>query len=99
MELSHASTLFIHHLIYASPLIELRLENVLFQRKYAWELIIDAIDYSLLETFSVSNAAECQNSSAKDRWTFLVAQSLVSLEDWWTMESLAENLEDVEMDD
>lgn len=66
LQLSHASALFIHDLIYASSLIELRLENIQFQSKYDWELIIDTIDYSLLETFSVPDGAVCQPSSAKD---------------------------------
>ncbi|KAG0011616.1 hypothetical protein BGZ81_002075 [Podila clonocystis] len=48
--LTHSSTLFLHELVSASPLIELHLENVLLQDKHDWCLIIDCTDPLLLQT-------------------------------------------------
>ncbi|KFH66248.1 hypothetical protein MVEG_08348 [Podila verticillata NRRL 6337] len=46
--LSHVSVLFIHNLIYSSPLVDLSLENVHLQDNQDWDLVIDAIDFSEL---------------------------------------------------
>ncbi|KAG0030601.1 hypothetical protein BGZ81_002466 [Podila clonocystis] len=46
--LSHTSVVFIHRLVYSSPLVELSLVNVQFQNKADWDLVVDAIDFSLL---------------------------------------------------
>ncbi|KAF9310779.1 hypothetical protein BG003_008113, partial [Podila horticola] len=47
-DLSHAIVLFIHQLVFSSPL-ELRLENVRLQDQNDWRLIIDAVNDSSAE--------------------------------------------------
>lgn len=76
--LSHSSMLIIHDLIYSSPVIELRLENLQLQDLSDWRLVIKAADYSLLETFALSRHHGCQPKSAKELWDFLVAQTVVT---------------------
>ncbi|KFH62892.1 hypothetical protein MVEG_11416 [Podila verticillata NRRL 6337] len=51
--LSHASVLFIRNLIDYSSLMDLSLENLELQEKQDWHLLVDAIDFSLLVTFSL----------------------------------------------
>lgn len=52
-ELSHLSTLFIHQLVYNSPLIELYLMNVQLQDKNDWFLIIGSVNFSLLKILNL----------------------------------------------
>ncbi|KAG0088501.1 hypothetical protein BGZ93_010375 [Podila epicladia] len=51
-ELSHASTLFIHQMIFANPLMELHLEHIQFDDKRDWDLITKSMDRTLLKAFS-----------------------------------------------
>lgn len=39
--------MFIHHLVFASPLMELSLVNIQLQYKEDWDQVIGAIDFSL----------------------------------------------------
>lgn len=66
MQLSHSSALSVHYLIYSSPLTELYLENVQFQNKHDWDLVIQAVDYSLIEVFALSAKRSCRPKSAED---------------------------------
>ncbi|KAG0094898.1 hypothetical protein BGZ93_006583 [Podila epicladia] len=52
-ELSHASTLFVHQLVYANPLMELHLEHIQFEDKRDWHLITESMDPALLEAFDL----------------------------------------------
>jgi len=49
-QLSHDSVLFVHRLVYSSPLATLSLQNIDLRGTGNWELIVDAIDNSLFET-------------------------------------------------
>ncbi|KAF8988398.1 hypothetical protein BGZ52_010504 [Haplosporangium bisporale] len=55
-KLSHASTLAIHHLVYSCRLVELRLENVLLEKKQEWDLILKGIHYSSLRSVSLQGS-------------------------------------------
>lgn len=52
-ELSHLSTMFIHHLVYESQPLEVHFKNVQLQHERNWMLIVDSLDLTLLESFSV----------------------------------------------
>lgn len=60
LQLSHLSALFLHGLIYTCPLVKLHIENIQFQDEHDWSLIIEAIDYSLLEVFTLSGKSFCR---------------------------------------
>lgn len=47
-ELSHSSTLFVHQLIYTSPLEDFQFLDVTLQQKLDWRLIVGAVDFELL---------------------------------------------------
>lgn len=49
--LSHAGSLVIHHVVYSSPILELRLENIRFQEEQDWLLVIGAVDLPLMECY------------------------------------------------
>ncbi|KAF9328819.1 hypothetical protein BG006_008051 [Podila minutissima] len=70
MQLSHSSALSAHCLIYSSPLTELYLENVQFQNKHDWNMVIQAVDYSLIEVFVLSVKRSCRPKSAEDEGLF-----------------------------
>lgn len=55
--LSHFSALSLHRLIYLSDLAELRLENIQLQDHGDWNVIIRAIDFATLKSFSFLNSA------------------------------------------
>lgn len=70
LELSHVSVLFIHQLTCLSPLIEVHFGNVEFQDKRDWELIVDGLDPSFLETIGRDNGCNAQLSVADERDLF-----------------------------
>ncbi|KAG0095388.1 hypothetical protein BGZ93_005935 [Podila epicladia] len=45
---SHASAVFMHKLVYLSLAVELSLVDIQLQYKNDWDLVVDAIDFSLL---------------------------------------------------
>ncbi|KAG0332053.1 hypothetical protein BG005_005598, partial [Podila minutissima] len=65
-DLSHSSTLVVHWLLCSSPLKELCLEKVELQDSRDWRFLVDAIDYSLLESLRLSEKVRYQPKSAKD---------------------------------
>ncbi|KAG0340651.1 hypothetical protein BG000_011429 [Podila horticola] len=52
-ELSHSSVLFLQHLIFSSPLVELHLKNVQLQDKRDWALLVDTVDLTSLQTLDL----------------------------------------------
>ncbi|KAF9390079.1 hypothetical protein CPB97_009976 [Podila verticillata] len=66
LKISRSSSLLVHYLICSSPLTELRLENVEFQHKDEWMLIIESLDPSLLETFFLCEVSKSQFLKATD---------------------------------
>ncbi|KAF9312921.1 hypothetical protein BG006_004260, partial [Podila minutissima] len=52
-ELSHASALFVHQLVYAHPLMELHLKHIHFEDKHDLDLITENMDLVLLKAFSL----------------------------------------------
>lgn len=52
-ELAHSSILFLHQLIFASPLVNLHLRLIQPQDNCDWSLIVEALDFSLLETLDI----------------------------------------------
>lgn len=52
-ELAHSSVLFLHQLIFASPLVELHLKLVQPRENCDWSLIVESLDFSLLEILDV----------------------------------------------
>lgn len=59
-ELSHSGVLFIHRLIFMSPLVELNVENVHLKDKLDWALIIESMDLGLLKYLDM-----CQRSRSQ----------------------------------
>ncbi|KAF8929430.1 hypothetical protein BGZ52_002242, partial [Haplosporangium bisporale] len=51
--LAHSSVLFLHHLMFASPLVDLHLRLIRPHGNCDWSLIVEALDFSLLETLDV----------------------------------------------
>ncbi|KAF9302498.1 hypothetical protein BGZ74_005259 [Mortierella antarctica] len=49
--ISHESALAIHGLVYISPLLELKLENITFQDERDWRLVIGAVELPSLDPF------------------------------------------------
>ncbi|KAG0094856.1 hypothetical protein BGZ93_006686 [Podila epicladia] len=54
--LSHCSALAIHHLVYACRLVELRLDNVMFEHRREWDMVMRGIHYSSLRKLSLQNS-------------------------------------------
>lgn len=73
--LSHSSTLFMHHLIYTSPLAELYLDNVQLQYKCDWMCIVEGLDPSVLEMLSLCNHSASQLISAADALELFISNS------------------------
>ncbi|KAF9377275.1 hypothetical protein CPC16_011915 [Podila verticillata] len=59
-ELSHSCVLWIHQLIFCSPLVDLTFENVLFQDKSDWALMIESLDLSILKSFELCETSQSQ---------------------------------------
>jgi len=72
--LSHSSTLFVHHLVYASPLVELHLDNVQLQYKCDWVCIVEGLDPSVLEMLSLCNHSTSQLVSAADALELFISK-------------------------
>lgn len=51
--LSHAGVLALHHIVYSSQLSVLNLENVRLQENLDWDLIVEALDITVLEELSL----------------------------------------------
>ena len=64
-QLSHDSALFVHLLVYSSPLAALTLQNMDLRDTSDWELIVDAIDNSLFETAALLDGRFSQPMSTK----------------------------------
>lgn len=54
------SILFVHQLVYTSPLMRLEFENILLQYEYDWMLVIDSPDLSLLKKLRLCPSSACQ---------------------------------------
>ncbi|KAG0345351.1 hypothetical protein BG005_001330, partial [Podila minutissima] len=63
-ELSHSTVLFIHRLIFMSPLVEIFIEEVLLQDKRDWALIVEGMDPSLSKTFGLYTSSYTQFMSS-----------------------------------
>lgn len=59
-ELSHSSALFIHRLLYSSPLVELSLENIRLKEDRDWHFIMESIDLALMESLSLCKSSTSQ---------------------------------------
>ncbi|KAG0329132.1 hypothetical protein BG004_002390 [Podila humilis] len=55
--LSHKSALVVHHLISASPLVDLILENIVLQVKHDWCFILEGVESATLEMFGLCNSS------------------------------------------
>lgn len=69
--LSHSSMLFIHAIVHSSPLAELRLGNIQLQDPRDWRVVIDAVDYSLLDTLSLFKHRSYNPASMTELWDVL----------------------------
>lgn len=65
-ELSHKSVLALHQLVYASPLIDLKFENVELQHKRDWDLLVGAMDPQSLKTFGLCERSKAQFMSCPE---------------------------------
>ncbi|KFH69429.1 hypothetical protein MVEG_04241 [Podila verticillata NRRL 6337] len=72
--LSHSSALFIHHLIYSSPLVEIYLQNVILRDKHDWRLIVESFDPLVLETIGLCSSSTAQLTEAKKAWEIFQAK-------------------------
>lgn len=70
-QLSHDSALFLHRLVCSSPLAMLRLQNVCLRDTRDWELIINAIDYTMINTITLLGRIVAWPTSAKDVFGYL----------------------------
>lgn len=59
-ELSHSCVLWIHQLVFGSPLVGLTFENVLFQDKSDWALIVESLNLSILKSFGLCETSQSQ---------------------------------------
>ncbi|KAF9309334.1 hypothetical protein BG003_009875 [Podila horticola] len=57
-ELSHPSVLWIHRLLFGAPLVDLAFENVLFQDKGDWGLMVENLDMAILESFELCETSQ-----------------------------------------
>ncbi|KAG0352151.1 hypothetical protein BG005_008372 [Podila minutissima] len=73
-QLSHASILFLHQLIDASPLAELYFQNVLLLDKRDWALVVESIDPLLLETLGLCPGSTRQLQDAGEAWEMFQAK-------------------------
>lgn len=73
-QLSHSSALFIHHLMYSSPLINLHLQNIQFPDSDR-DMIVECIDDSILAT--IANSSFCRSILEKDVAAMLFAGLVV----------------------
>ncbi|KFH66207.1 hypothetical protein MVEG_08307 [Podila verticillata NRRL 6337] len=71
--LSHASALAIHYLVYSCRLVELRVENILLENKEEWQMVLDGIHYSSLRSVSLqgSNISDSQRRKAVTKKSLL----------------------------
>ncbi|KAI9235069.1 MAG: hypothetical protein BYD32DRAFT_470790 [Podila humilis] len=65
-ELSHESVLVVHQMVYASPLVDLKFENVELQHKRDWELIVGGLDPKSLKTFGLCERSRAQFDSSPE---------------------------------
>lgn len=65
-ELSHESVLVVHQMVYASPLVDLKIENVELQHKRDWELIVGGLDPESLKTFGLCKRSRAQFDSSPE---------------------------------
>ncbi|KFH74050.1 hypothetical protein MVEG_01263 [Podila verticillata NRRL 6337] len=65
-DLSHSSALFIHRLLYSSPLVELSLENVRLREDHDWHFIMESIDLALMESLSLCMSSASQLMSVNN---------------------------------
>ncbi|KAG0028961.1 hypothetical protein BGZ81_004268 [Podila clonocystis] len=72
--LSHTSALFIHHLIYSSPLVEMFFQNVMLRDKRDWRFIVDVFDPLVLETIGLCSSSTVQLKEAKEAWEIFQAK-------------------------
>ncbi|KFH63801.1 hypothetical protein MVEG_10494 [Podila verticillata NRRL 6337] len=68
-KLSHSSVLFIHRLICSSSLVELCFQNVQLLEKSDWDLIVESMDVSLLQTLDLGEHDFMQFLSVSDAIT------------------------------
>lgn len=75
--LSHASTLAIHHLVYSCRLVELRLENIVMEKKQDWDLVLKGIHYSSLRSVGLQGS----NMSKSQRRRVVRGRSLLRIKE------------------
>lgn len=75
--LSHFSALAIHHLVYACRLVELRLDNVMFEHGREWDMVMRGIHYSSLRKLSLQNC----NAPVTRRFKSVTGRSLKRFRD------------------
>ncbi|KAG0337447.1 hypothetical protein BG000_005418, partial [Podila horticola] len=63
--LSHTSALFMHHLIYSSPLVEMYFQTVMLRDERDWRLIVENFDPFLRETIGLCSSRTAQLTEAK----------------------------------
>ncbi|KAG0329876.1 hypothetical protein BG000_011908 [Podila horticola] len=65
-KLSHPAALFVHRLVYSSPLVDLHLENIQLYERYDWWPIAERVDSLTLRTFVLCKRANSQLRSTLD---------------------------------
>ncbi|KAG0340931.1 hypothetical protein BG000_010735 [Podila horticola] len=65
-ELSHANVVFVHYLVFASLLLELKFVNIQLEYVQDWQLIVDSLDLRSMETLNLCNSSACQLLSVMD---------------------------------
>lgn len=73
-ELSHTSVLFLEMVIFASPLVELHLENIDLEDECDWELIVEGVDFSLLEILNASDVTSNYLNSGANALDLFIAR-------------------------
>ncbi|KAF9209434.1 hypothetical protein BGZ59_010122, partial [Podila verticillata] len=86
-QLSHESAMFIHRFICTGLLVGLSLKNIELKEVYDWILLVEAIDYDVLETFCLSEQNLCQLMEVKDVWGILLSVFDVIADPWIITES------------
>lgn len=65
-KLSRSNALFLHRLVYPSPLLDMHLENMEMQDKRDWGLLAEMVDCSRLESVRVLERSVRQSMAAMD---------------------------------
>ncbi|KAG0340205.1 hypothetical protein BG004_006521, partial [Podila humilis] len=81
LQLSHATVLFLHRLLYSSPLLEFKMENLELEVLSDWVLIVDIMNPELLRTIDFCENSQNQFRSSQSAWELFVSKYEVDGDD------------------